>query len=121
MALHREKIREESAGEHDDQPCVGEMNTQLAPGPAETFCMRSDEINEQHGAGEMATRKNRDLEATSFRWPPHEHALKITLLGFVNPEMNLRQCAGKNQRHPCRQTNDRQLQRCKDVDDFAQH
>jgi hypothetical protein len=121
VALHCEKIREESAREHDNEAGVGEMNAQFSPGPAETFCMRSDEINEQHSADEMATGENRDLEPASFRWPPHEHALEITLLRFVDPEMNLRQCASKNQRHTRRQTNDRQLQGRNKIDGFAQH
>ena len=112
VALHREKIGEESACEDDNETGVGEMNAQLSPGPTETFCVRSDEINEQHRADEMAAGKNRDLEAASLRRPPHEHALEITLLRFVNPEMHLRQRAGKNQRHPYRKTDNCQLQRC---------
>ncbi len=66
---------------------------------------------EQHGADEMAAGKNRNLEAASFRRPPHEHALEVTLLRFVDPEMNLSERAGKNQRHRRRKTSDRQLQR----------
>ena len=63
----------------------------LRQAPAETFRVRRDEIDEQHRTDEMAAGKNRNLEAASFRRPPDEHALKITLLRFVNPEMNLRQ------------------------------
>ena len=116
-----EKISEKSTRQHNDQPGVREMNAQLAPGPPETFRVGSDEIDQQHGPDEMATGKNRNLETLSFRRPPHKHALEITLLRFMDPEMHLRQRAGQNQRHPRRQTNDRQLQRCKDVDDFVQH
>ena len=69
----------------------------------------------------MATRKNGDLESASVRRPPNKHALEITLLRFVDPEMDLRQRPGKDQRHRRRKTHDRQLQRCKDVDEFAKH
>src|SRR5262249_30995504 len=116
-----EKISEKSTRQHDDQPGVREMNTQFAPGPAETFCVRSDEINQQHGTDQMAAGKNRNFEAASFRGPPHKEALEITLLRFMDPEMNLRQRARKNQRHPRRQTDDGQLQRRDEIDKFAQH
>jgi hypothetical protein len=69
----------------------------------------------------MATRKNGNLEAAPVRRPPDKHALEITLLRFVDPEMDLRQRAGKDQCHRRRKTHDRQLQRCKDIDDFVQH
>src|SRR6266496_1273866 len=97
------------------------MNSEFSPGPPEAFYVRGNKVNQQHGANEMATRKNWDLESASFRRPPHKHALKITLLRFVDPEMDLRQGAGKNQRHRRRKTHDRQFQRRKDVDEFAQH
>jgi hypothetical protein len=71
--------------------------------------MRSDEINEQHCANEMTTRENRDLEATSVRWPPHKHALEITLLCVMDPQMNLGQRASEDQCHRRRQTDDRQF------------
>ena len=83
--------------------------------------MCSDKINEQHCADEMAAGKNRNFKTAPFRRPPHEHALEITLLCFVNPEMNLRQRTGKNQRHPRDQTDNRQLQRGNEIDKFAQH
>src|SRR5947208_6458236 len=97
------------------------MNAQLAPGAAETFRVGSDEIDQQHGPDEMATGKNRNLETLSFRRPPDEHALEITLLRFMDPEMDLRQRARKNQRHPRRQTDDGQLQRRDEINKFAQH
>ena len=50
-------------------------------------------------------------EATSVRGPPHKHALEVSLLRFMNPEMNLGKRAGEDERHTRRQTNDRQLQR----------
>src|SRR5204863_9279584 len=70
---------------------------------------------------EMATGKNGNLESAPVRRPPNKHALEITLLRFVYPEMDLRQRPRKDKRHPRRKTNDRQLQRCKDVGDFVQH
>src|SRR5205809_5202535 len=69
----------------------------------------------------MATRKNRDLESAPVRRPPDKHALKITLLRFVDPEMDLCQGPGKDQRHRRRKTHDCQLQRCENIDEFAQH
>src|SRR5712671_7420844 len=69
----------------------------------------------------MATRKNRELESAPIWRPPDKHTLKITLLGFVDPEMDLRQRPGKDQRHRRRKTHDRQLQRCENIDEFAQH
>jgi hypothetical protein len=83
--------------------------------------MSGDQVDQQHGPDEMATWKNRDLESAPVRRPPNKHALEITLLRFVYPEMHLCQRAGKDQRHPSRKTHDRQLQRRKDVDDRAQH
>jgi hypothetical protein len=38
--------------------------------------------------------------------------LEITLLGFMNSEVNLRERASENQHYGRRQTDDRQLQRC---------
>ena len=87
------------------------MNSQLAPTPAKTFRVRGDQIDQQHSADEMSARENRNSEAAPFRRPPNQHALEITLLCFMNSEMNLRQRAGENKRHPGRETNDRQLQR----------
>jgi hypothetical protein len=72
--------------------------------------VRGNKINQQHSADEMAARKNRDPEPMSFRRPPHKHALEITLLRLVDPEMHLRQSPGKDQRHRRRETHDRQLQ-----------
>src|SRR6266550_2655708 len=97
------------------------MNPQFPPAPAEAFYVRGDEIDQQDSPDEMATRKNRDLESAPVRRPPDKHALKITLLRFVDPEMNLRQSPGKDQRHRRHKTHDRQLQRCENIDDFAQH
>ena len=85
------------------------MNPQFPPGPAETLYVRRDEVNQQYGANEMASRKNRDPESACFRRPPNEHALEITLLRFVDTEMDLRQGPGKNQRHRRRKTNDCQF------------
>src|SRR2546423_496666 len=98
-----------------------EMNPHFPPAPAKTFYVRGDKIDQQHGADEMATGENRDLESAPVRRPPNKHALEITLLRFVYPEMDLRQRPRKDKRHPRRKTNDRQLQRCKDVGDFVQH
>src|SRR6476659_9851871 len=97
------------------------MNPQFSPVPAETFHVRSDKIDQQQGAYEMATRQNWNLESAPLRRPPHKHALEITLLHLVDPKMDLREGANKNQRHHSRQTNDAQLHRCKNIDDFAQH
>jgi hypothetical protein len=110
VALDCKQVGEQPAGEHDDQPGVREMNSQFPPGKPETFYVRRNKINQQHSADEMPARKNGDLESASVRRPPDEHALEITLLRFVDPEMDLRQRAGKDQRHPCRKTHDRQLQ-----------
>jgi hypothetical protein len=59
----------------------------------------------------MAAWKNRDLESASLRRPPNQHALEVTLLCFVNPEVHLRERASEDERHPGRETNNRQLQR----------
>src|SRR5262249_26570317 len=100
---------------------MSEMDAEFAPGPAETFRVRGDEIDQQHRANQMPPGKNRDLEASPFRRPPHEHALEITLLRLVNPEMHLRDRASKNQRHPRCETHNRQLQRSNETNKFAQH
>src|SRR5438067_517240 len=92
-----------------------------APGAPETFRVGSDENDQQHGPDEMATGKNRNLETLSFRRPPHKHALEITLLRFMDSEMHLCKRARKNQRHPRSQTNNGQLQRGDEIDNFAQH
>src|SRR4029077_20800794 len=97
------------------------MNAEFPPVPAEAFYVRSDKINQQHSSNEMAPGKNRDLESAPVRWPPHKHALEITLLRFVDPKMDLRQRPGKDQRHRRRKTHDRQLRRCENIDEFAQH
>src|SRR6516165_4415383 len=111
VAFNCEQISKKSAGEHDDQPGMGEMDTEFAPRPTKTFCVRRDQIDQQHSADEMATWKNRNSETTTFCRPPNQPALKITLLCFVNPEMHLRERARENKRHRCSQTNNSQLQR----------
>src|SRR5207302_9004013 len=121
VALHCEEIAEEATGEHDDQPGMSEMDAELATGPPETFRVRGDEIDQQHRANQMASGENGNFKASSFRRPPHEHALEITLLRLVNPEMHLRDRADKNQRHSRRETNNRQLQRRYEINNFAQH
>src|SRR5262249_7632848 len=100
---------------------MSEMDAEFAPGPAETFRVRGEEIDQQHRANQMAAGKNGDLKASSIRRPPHEHALKITLLRLVNPEVHLRDRASKNQRHPRCETNNRQLQRRYEINNLAQH
>src|SRR5205823_14505973 len=85
-----EQISEESAGEHDDQSRVGEMDPELPPAPAKTFRVRRDQIDQQNGADEMAARENRNLKSAAFRRPPNQPALKVTLLRFMNSEMHLR-------------------------------
>ena len=87
----------------------------------ETFGVRGDQIDEQHRADEMAAGKNWNLEAATLRRPPDKQALEITLLRFVNAEMNLRKRAGKDEHHGRGQTDDRQLQRRDEIDEFAQH
>ena len=121
MALDREEIGKQTAGEHDDETGVSEMNTEFAPGPAETFRVRRDQIDEQDCADEMSAGKNRNLETATFRRPPDEQTLEIALLRFVNAEMHLRDCAGEDEDHGRGQTNDRQLQRRDKIDNLAQH
>src|SRR5437667_11100366 len=100
---------------------MGEMTAKFGPRPAKTFYVRCDKVNEQDGADEMAARKNRNLESASLRRPPHKHALEITLLRFVDPEMDLRQRPRENQRHRRRKTHNCQLQRCNQVNESMQH
>src|SRR5262249_730778 len=97
------------------------MNAESAPGPAKTFRVRRYQINQQHGAEEMTAWKNRKPKPAPLGWPPNYPALEITLLRFVNPEVHLRERAGEDQRHPCCQTNNRQLQRRAYIGNLAQH
>ena len=121
MALDREQIGEQSAGQHDDEAGVGQMDAELAPAPAETFHMSGDQIDEQDAADQMTAGKNRDAESASFRRPPDKQALEIALLRFVNPEMHLGERPGEDQRHRRGQTGDRQLQRGKEINESVQH
>ena len=97
------------------------MDAEFAPGPAKTFRVRGDQIDEQDCADEMPAGKNGKLETATFRRPPDEQTLEVALLRFVNPEMNLRECAGEDERHARGQTDDRQLQRRDKIDNLAQH
>src|SRR5690349_11318849 len=97
------------------------MDAQLAPRPAKAPHMRCDKIHQQDGADEMATRKNRNLETATFRWPPHEHTLEIALLCLVDAKMNLRDGAGKNQDHRGGEANDGQLEGGQDINKATQH
>src|SRR5438045_560468 len=97
------------------------MDPEFSPSPLKTFCMRGDEINQQHRTNEMTAGKNWNFEIVTVWRPPNKKALEITLLGFVSAEMDLRQRAGKNQNHPCNQTNDCQLQRRDKIDKLAEH
>ena len=45
VAFDREQIREQTAGEHDDETGVGQMNAEFAPGSAKAFRMRRDQVN----------------------------------------------------------------------------
>ena len=75
----------------------------------ETFRVRGDQVDQQNGADEMASGKNRDLETASFRGPPNQQALKVALLRLVNAKMDLRNRPGKDERHGRCETNKRQL------------
>ena len=121
MAFHRKEIGEQTAGEHDDETGMGEMNAELAPGPMETFGVSRDQIDEQHRADEVAPGEDRNLETATLRRPPDEQTLKIALLRFVNAKMNLGNRAGKDERHGRSETNDRQLQRRDKIDKSTQH
>ena len=121
MTLDREKIGKEAAGEHDNETGVGQMDAEFAPGPAKTFRMRRDQINQQHCTDEVAAGENGKFYAPTFRWPPNKEALEVTLLRLVNPEMNLRQCARENECHPRGQTDDGQFQRGDEIEEFIQH
>src|SRR5437762_2613925 len=105
VALDREKIGEQSSREHDDQSRVSEMNPKLAPGPLKTFRVRREQIDEQDCANEMAARENRNLKTVSFRRPPDEKALEITLLRFPNSQMHLGNRSRENQHHSRDQAN----------------
>src|SRR4029077_11448665 len=97
------------------------MNTKFPPSPAESFGMCRNEIDEQDGPDEMAARENGNPESPTLRWPPYKEALEITLLGCMNSEVNLRECPGENQHHGRRQADDRQLQRCQQINESAPH
>ena len=47
VALDREQVSEESAGEHDDEPGMGQLDSELAPGPTKTAGVRRDQVHEQ--------------------------------------------------------------------------
>ena len=76
------------------------MDTKFAPGPAKTFRVRGDQIDEQDCTDEMPAGKNGKLEPATFRRPPNEETLEVALLRLVNPEMDLCECAGKNEAMP---------------------
>ena len=97
---------------------MSEMNAEFAPGPTETFRVRRDQIDQQHGADKMAAGKNRNFKAAAFRRPPDEQTLEIALLRLMNTEMNLGERAGEDQRHRRGQTDDRQLQRRDKIDNL---
>ena len=65
--------------------------------------------------------KNGILKPCSLRRPPDEQTLEITLLGFVNAEMDLGQRPREDQRHRGRQTNDGQLQGREQINQAAPH
>ena len=67
VTFDREEIGKQTAGEHDDEARVRKMNAELAPGPTETFRVRGDQIDQQHRADEMASRKNWNLGRPSGR------------------------------------------------------
>src|SRR5262245_24048284 len=96
------------------------MNAKFPPSPAESFGMCRNEIHEQDGPDEMASRENGNYKST-IGWPPYKEALEITLLGFMNSEVNLRERAGENQHHGRYQADDRQLQRCQQINESAPH
>src|ERR1044071_1031607 len=69
----------------------------------------------------MAAGKNRNAKTAAFRRPPDEKALEITLLRFPNPEVHLRDGAGKDEGHGRGQAGNGQLQRSDEANEFAQH
>src|SRR3954470_24382179 len=121
MALNREQIREQAAGQHNDQAGMREVNSELAPVPAETLSVSRDQVHQQHCANQMAARKNRQPEATGVSGPPDKHALEIALLGFVNTKVNLGDRTSKNQYHRRSQTNNCQLERRKQINNSTPH
>ena len=121
VTFDREEIGKKTAGKHDDETRVREMNAEFPPRPTETLRVRGDQIDQQDRADEMSAGKNRNLETAAFRRPPDKQALKVTLLRFVNTEMNLRERAGEDEHHRRGEADDRQLQRRDKIDKFAQH
>jgi len=119
VTFDREQIGEQPASEHDDQSSVGQMNSEFAPAPFEPFHVRGNQVNQQDRTDQMATRKNGDFESGGFGRPPYKQTLKIALLRFMNPEMNLGQRPGEDQNHSSRQTDDRQLQRGNQINESA--
>ena len=111
VALNREEIGKQTACEHDNESGVSEMNSEFFPSPTKTFRVGRDEIHQQDRADEMAAWENWNFKTRTFRRPPNQQALEITLLRFMNSEMNLRQRACENERHSRREADDRQLQR----------
>ena len=61
VAFNRKQVGKQTAGEHDNQTSMGEMDTELAPRPTKASRMRGDQIDQQHCANEVAARKNRNL------------------------------------------------------------
>ena len=109
VTFDRKQVGKKSAGEHDDESGVGEMDPELFPGPTKTFHVRGNKINEQYRADQVTSGKNRNSKPGTLGRPPNQPALKIALLRFMNSEVNLRQRAGEDERHPRRQTNDCQF------------
>src|SRR4029453_17672568 len=97
------------------------MNAKFPPGQMKTLQMRSDKVNKQHCADKMPAGENRNFEAATFRRPPNKQALEITLLRFVNAEMNLSERAREDEHHRCGKADDRELQRCKEINHSAPH
>ena len=97
------------------------MNAKFSPGKTKTLQMRSDKVNKQHCADEMPAWENRNFKAATFRRPPNKQALEIALLRFVNAEMNLSDRAREDEHHRSGEAYDRQLQRCKEINQSAPH
>src|SRR4029077_1937926 len=84
VTLNCEKIGKQAASQHDDKSGVSEMDPELAPRPAKPFRVCRDQIDQQNGADEMTAGKNWNSKTISFRRPPNQPALEVTLLRFMN-------------------------------------
>ena len=88
----------------------------LLPLKLESLNVGRHQVGEEQTADQIAAREHRYFPTGALRPPINQEAAKELVLGFVQPQIHLRQRADKNQHQPQAQTGHGEAQRTEKLD-----